>query len=85
MGIIRNCSGLPLAIKEIGGLRTKRATEHEWSSVLQDRAWKTDKTHHDLNKALQLSYEDLSPALKQCFLYYSLIPKGFDSLRDVDE
>jgi len=76
--IIRNCNGLPLAIKAIGGLlRTKRATEHEWKVVLHDPAWKTDITHNDLNSALRLSYEDLSPAVKQCFLYFSLIPKGF--------
>ncbi|KAJ1277154.1 hypothetical protein BS78_05G272900 [Paspalum vaginatum] len=76
--IIRNCDGLPLAIKAIGGLlRMKRATEHEWKVVLHDPSWKTDITHTDLNSALRLSYEDLSPAVKQCFLYFSLIPKGF--------
>ncbi|TVU04011.1 hypothetical protein EJB05_50427, partial [Eragrostis curvula] len=80
MGIIRNCGGLPLAIKAIGGLlRTKRATELEWNGVLHDPAWSTNKPHlQDLNIALQLSYDDLPPALKQCFLYYSLIPKGLE-------
>ncbi|TVU04014.1 hypothetical protein EJB05_50430, partial [Eragrostis curvula] len=84
MGIIRNCGGLPLAIKAIGGLlRTKRATEHEWNGVLLDPAWSTNKPHlQDLNIALQLSYDDLPPALKQCFLYYSLIPKGLEIHRD---
>ncbi|TVU04002.1 hypothetical protein EJB05_50418 [Eragrostis curvula] len=85
MGIIRNCGGLPLAIKAIGGLlRTKRATEHEWNGVLHDPAWSTNKPHlQDLNIALQLSYDDLPPALKQCFLYYSLIPKGLEIYRSV--
>ncbi|TVU49042.1 hypothetical protein EJB05_00333 [Eragrostis curvula] len=84
IGIIRNCGGLPLAIKAIGGLlRTKKATEHEWNNVLHDTAWKTDKSHRDLNIALQLSYEDLPPALKQCFLYYSLVPKGLKIQCDV--
>ncbi|TVU23009.1 hypothetical protein EJB05_32735, partial [Eragrostis curvula] len=84
MGIIRNCGGLPLAIKAIGGLlRTKRATEHEWNGVLHDPAWSTNKPHlQDLNIALQLSYDDLPPALKQCFLYYSLIPKGLEIHRN---
>jgi hypothetical protein len=42
--IVRNCDGLPLAIKAIGGLlRTKGATEHEWRGVLHDPAWKMDK------------------------------------------
>nr|CAB3489600.1 unnamed protein product [Digitaria exilis] len=83
IGIIRKCGGLPLAIKAIGGLlRTKRATEHEWNGVLHDPAWNIEKSHRDLNIALQLSYEDLPPALKQCFLYYSLIPKGLNLHRD---
>ncbi|TVU23010.1 hypothetical protein EJB05_32736, partial [Eragrostis curvula] len=84
VGIIRNCGSLPLAIKAIGGLlRTKRATAHEWNGVLHDPAWKTDGSHHDLNIALQLSYEDLPPELKQCFIYYSLIPNGLEIPRDV--
>lgn len=64
MEIVRNCDGLPLAIKAIGGLlRTKGATENEWRGVLHDPAWKMDKTHDDLNNALRLSYEDLPPQL----------------------
>ncbi|WVZ95764.1 hypothetical protein U9M48_041488 [Paspalum notatum var. saurae] len=77
MGIIRKCDGLPLAIKAVGGLlKTKKGNENDWKEVLDAPAWSTDKTHHDLNSALRLSYEDLPPPLKQCFLYYSLLPKG---------
>ncbi|KAJ1256899.1 hypothetical protein BS78_K276600 [Paspalum vaginatum] len=81
--IIKKCDGLPLAIKAIGGLlRTKRATKHEWEGVLHDAAWNTETTHSDLNSALRLSYEDLSPSMKQCFLYFSLIPRGHRMVRD---
>lgn len=77
MEIIKKCDGLPLAIKAVGGLlRTKRATEREWKSILNDPRWSTDKTHADLNSALHLSYEDMCPPLKQCFLYYSLLDNG---------
>ncbi|KAL6653843.1 hypothetical protein ACP70R_008767 [Stipagrostis hirtigluma subsp. patula] len=77
MKIVRRCDGLPLAIKAVGGvLRMKRANEREWKGVLDDPVWSTDKTHSDLSFALRLSYEDLSPPVKQCFLYYSLLPKG---------
>jgi len=77
MGIVRNCDGLPLAIKVVGGLlRTKRVNKCEWTSVLENPAWSREKIHDELNSAVRLSYEDLSPPLKQCFLYYSVIPKG---------
>ncbi|KAL6653862.1 hypothetical protein ACP70R_008786 [Stipagrostis hirtigluma subsp. patula] len=73
MKIVQKCDGLPLAIKAVGGLlRTKRLNEREWQGVLDDHIWLTDRTH----SALRLSYEDLSPQMKQCFLYCSLIPKG---------
>ncbi|KAL6653841.1 hypothetical protein ACP70R_008765 [Stipagrostis hirtigluma subsp. patula] len=76
MKIVRRCDGLPLAIKAVGGvLRMKRPNERDWNGVLDDPVWSTDKTYSDLNLALRLNYEDLSPPLKQCFLYYSLLPK----------
>lgn len=30
----------------------------------------------ELNYAIYISYEDLPPSVKQCFLYYSLLPKN---------
>ncbi|KAL6654474.1 hypothetical protein ACP70R_007939 [Stipagrostis hirtigluma subsp. patula] len=77
MKIVRRCDGLPLAVKAVGGvLRMKTPNEREWKGVLDDPVWLTDKTCSDLSFALRLSYEDLSPPVKQCFLYYSLLPKG---------
>ncbi|KAL6654502.1 hypothetical protein ACP70R_007967 [Stipagrostis hirtigluma subsp. patula] len=77
MKIVEKCAGLPLAIKAVGGLlRTKRLNEREWQGALDDHIRLTDRTHHMLNSAIRLSYEDLSPQMKQCFLYCSLIPKG---------
>ncbi|WVZ50383.1 hypothetical protein U9M48_001641 [Paspalum notatum var. saurae] len=77
MRIIRKCDGLPLSIKAVGGLlKTKKENKNDWMGVLDAPAWSIDKTHHDLNSALLLSYEDLSPPLKQCFLYSSLFPKS---------
>ncbi|KAL6654468.1 hypothetical protein ACP70R_007933 [Stipagrostis hirtigluma subsp. patula] len=83
MEIVRRCDGLPLAVKAVGGvLRMKTPNEREWKGVLHDPIWSVDKTDNDLSVALRLSYEDLSPPVKQCFLYYSLLPKG-DNKSDV--
>jgi hypothetical protein len=77
MEILGNCGGLPIAIKVIGGLlSTKYPSEHEWKVVLNKPAWSLTGLPPELDNRLYLSYEDLPPQLKQCFLYCSLFPKG---------
>uniref|UniRef100_A0A0E0BJ16 Uncharacterized protein n=1 Tax=Oryza glumipatula TaxID=40148 RepID=A0A0E0BJ16_9ORYZ len=85
MEIIGKCDGLPLAIKVVGGLLCRRDRNHGvWSEILSNSTWSVDGMPQDLNYVLHLSYEDLSPYLKQCFLHYSLIPKnvvlGYDTI-----
>ncbi|XP_066340548.1 putative disease resistance RPP13-like protein 1 isoform X2 [Miscanthus floridulus] len=77
MKIISKCGGLPLAIKVMGGLlSTKPLSEGDWEAVLKHHAWSVAGLPKELDNAIYLSYEDLSPQLKQCFLYCSLFPKG---------
>ncbi|XP_037471775.1 putative disease resistance protein RGA3 [Triticum dicoccoides] len=81
MKIVKKCDGLPLAIKVMGGLlSTRNPNERDWENVLhKDFGWKEeDGPGEKLNYSVSLSYDDLSPELKQCFLYYSLLPKGSD-------
>ncbi|CAM0908531.1 unnamed protein product [Alopecurus aequalis] len=75
--IIQKCGGLPLAIKVVGGLLRKRGGQpREWEQVLDDSKWSTTKMPQELSYALYLSYEDMPPYMRQCFLYYSLLPKN---------
>ncbi|KAF8700080.1 hypothetical protein HU200_034441 [Digitaria exilis] len=77
MKIINKCSGLPLAVKVMGGLLSTRSqTERDWEAVLNHRAWSVSGLPDEMDSRIYLSYEDLSPQLKQCFLYCSLFPKG---------
>ncbi|KAJ1255506.1 hypothetical protein BS78_K201300 [Paspalum vaginatum] len=75
--ILKKCDGLPLAVKVVGGLlSTRYPSEHEWKAVLNKPAWSLDGLPKELDNRIYLSYEDLTPQLRQCFLYCSLIPKG---------
>ncbi|XBH53531.1 hypothetical protein VPH35_076008 [Triticum aestivum] len=74
--IIEKCDGLPLAIKVMGGLLCQKEKERlPWEKVLNDAIWSVSQMPEELNNAIYLSYEDLSPCLKQCFLHFSLKPK----------
>ncbi|KAJ1255508.1 hypothetical protein BS78_K201500, partial [Paspalum vaginatum] len=77
MEILKKCDGLPLAVKVMGGLlSTRYPSEHEWKTVLNKPAWSLAGLPAELDSMIYLSYEDLSPQLRQCFLYFSLFPKG---------
>ncbi|CAL4985678.1 unnamed protein product [Urochloa decumbens] len=80
MKIIEKCDGLPLAIKVMGGLlaQINEATPSDWENVIKDDSmWlvpQSEQEKSELNYAVCLSYNGLRPSLKQCFLYYSLLP-----------
>jgi hypothetical protein len=82
MKIVAKCDGLPLAVKVIGGLLLqKKATRSDWNKVLHDSIWSHSEMPEELNYAIYLSYQDLSPSLKPCFLHFSLLPKRAISSR----
>ncbi|XP_045085166.1 uncharacterized protein [Aegilops tauschii subsp. strangulata] len=72
--IIANCGGLPLAIKVMGGVLSVRHVQRpDWMRVLNDFI-PSCELPEVINHSVYLSYEDLAPCLKQCFLHYSLLP-----------
>nr|UBY07167.1 NBS-LRR disease resistance protein [Dasypyrum villosum] len=74
--ILAKCDGLPLAVKVMGGLLCQKEKNHRaWQMVLDDSIWSLSEMPEELNHAVYLSYEDLPSCIKQCFLYYSLLPK----------
>jgi Leucine-rich repeat (LRR) protein len=75
--IVKRCGGLPLAIKAIAGLlAAKNKSRKEWENVLKNEMWSVNGLPEEINRALYLSYEDLSADLKQCFLYCSFYPSN---------
>ncbi|KAF8745049.1 hypothetical protein HU200_013461 [Digitaria exilis] len=59
-----------------GLLRQKRMRRGDWDNVLNDSIWSVSQMPEELNYAIYLSYHDLPPSLKSCFLHYSLLPQG---------
>ncbi|XP_020085325.1 putative disease resistance protein RGA3 [Ananas comosus] len=76
--IVNKCGSLPLAIKVIAGvLTTKEKSRKEWEKVLRSNAWSMSELPEEFRGALYLSYDDLPPYLKQCFLSFCLYPEDY--------
>ncbi|KAF7105365.1 hypothetical protein CFC21_106179 [Triticum aestivum] len=75
--IIQKCGCLPIAVKVMGGLlRERGGLRRYWQQIFDDSKWSTTKMPDDLNHTVYLSYEYMPSYLKQCFLYYSFLPKS---------
>uniref|UniRef100_A0A7N0ZSF2 Uncharacterized protein n=1 Tax=Kalanchoe fedtschenkoi TaxID=63787 RepID=A0A7N0ZSF2_KALFE len=79
-GIVSKCKGLPLAIIVLGGLLSAAEAEPStryWSKILNDTSWYPD-ADNDCSKILSLSYHNLTPPLRMCFLYVGVFPEDFE-------
>ncbi|WMV23261.1 hypothetical protein MTR67_016646 [Solanum verrucosum] len=74
--MVEKCRGLPLGIVVLSGLLSHKKGLHEWQKV-EDHLWKNIKEDKfiEISNILSLSYNDLSTALKQCFLYFGIFPE----------
>ncbi|KAG5569055.1 hypothetical protein H5410_058821 [Solanum commersonii] len=73
--MVDKCGGLPLAIVVLSGLLSHKRGLEEWKKV-KDNLWQNIKDDSiEVSHMLSLSYNDLSTALKQCFLYFGIFPE----------
>ncbi|KAJ0234553.1 putative disease resistance protein [Hirschfeldia incana] len=79
------CGGLPLAITVLGGLLAMKNTLNQWQRVQENiKSYVSNGGSSNGSKSvmvadvLSLSYEDLPPHLKQCFLYFAHYPEDFE-------
>ena len=73
--ISKKCKGLPLAAKVLGSFMRFKKHREEWKNVLDSNLWEFEDVESCLFAPLLLSYNDLPPVLKQCFLYCAIFPK----------
>ncbi|KAH0757042.1 hypothetical protein KY290_020535 [Solanum tuberosum] len=75
MDMVDKCRGLPLAIVVLSGLLSHKRGLDEWQKV-KDHLWQNIENNSiEISYILSLSSNDLSTALKQCFLYFGLFPE----------
>ncbi|KAH0757016.1 hypothetical protein KY290_020509 [Solanum tuberosum] len=73
--MVDRCGGLPLAIVVLSGLLSHKRGLEEWQRV-KENLWQNIKDDSiELSYILSLSYNNLSTALKQCFLYFGIFPE----------
>ncbi|XP_044500101.1 putative disease resistance protein RGA1 [Mangifera indica] len=75
--IVKKCVGVPLAVRALGSLLYSSTSEQDWINVRDNEIWKLDQKNDNILHALKISYNHLSPPLKQCFVYCSMFPKDF--------
>ncbi|XP_057757324.1 disease resistance protein RPP13-like [Arachis stenosperma] len=77
--IAESCKGLPLAVKTIAGIVSKRErSEDAWEKIKNLLPyWSVfeDKEGVKLMQILKLSYDDLPEKMKPCFLYLGVYPE----------
>uniref|UniRef100_A0A0D9VG74 AAA+ ATPase domain-containing protein n=1 Tax=Leersia perrieri TaxID=77586 RepID=A0A0D9VG74_9ORYZ len=84
--ILRKCHGLPLAIITIASLLASQASKEkdEWEHVRNSLGSKlgTDPSLEMMQQILNLSYKNLHPHAKTCFLYLGAYPEDYVIWKD---
>ncbi|KAG8502567.1 hypothetical protein CXB51_000044 [Gossypium anomalum] len=77
--MVNSCRGLPLAISVLGGILATKSSIHEWQIVHKNAKsyLKKGKGAQHIEHVLVLSYDDLPPYLRSCFLYLSQFPEDY--------
>ncbi|WVZ10605.1 hypothetical protein V8G54_015135 [Vigna mungo] len=73
--IVRNCIGLPLAIKTLGSLLRDQSEVRQWINVKESSSMTNEE--NSIMRALKLSYSNLELSLRRCFSFCAIFPKDF--------
>ncbi|KAL6597457.1 hypothetical protein ACP70R_046897 [Stipagrostis hirtigluma subsp. patula] len=74
--IVKNCGGIPLAIKVLAGSLSGKERIEEWEAMRDSNLLYVEDQEHRVSACLNLSYFHLPSYLKPCFTICSVFPKG---------
>ncbi|KAG2301254.1 hypothetical protein Bca52824_029905 [Brassica carinata] len=86
MEMLKQCGGLPLAIKVLGGLLCKKYTLNQWkrlhenikARIIKGTSFDDRNVNMKVYDVLYLSFEELPAYLKHCFLYLASFPEDYE-------
>ncbi|XP_074287455.1 uncharacterized protein LOC141612539 [Silene latifolia] len=74
--IVKKCANVPLAIRVVGSL-LRGQSKSKWLSFHDKGLDYLSETNDTMTRILKLSYDQLNPSLKACFVYCALFPKDW--------
>ncbi|GKV06763.1 hypothetical protein SLEP1_g18609 [Rubroshorea leprosula] len=81
--IAKRCKGIPLVASIIGAILQKKRDKREWQAIIENRVWDSLEKE-GISDIIKFSYDHLPTlALKQCFAFCSIFPKGFVMEREM--
>jgi len=80
--ILNRCSGVPLAIRTLGGILCEKMEISVWSAIRDSGLWTNQSKTGRVFASLKLSFIHLPDELKQCFILCSIFPKGSELYKD---
>nr|XP_043633371.1 putative late blight resistance protein homolog R1B-16 [Erigeron canadensis] len=76
--IARKCEGLPLAIVIMSGLLKNNMSNEWWRQIAEQAKLFMVSNPSQYMDSLALSYNDLPPHLKPCFLFFGSFPEDYE-------
>ncbi|KAH1113957.1 hypothetical protein J1N35_007335 [Gossypium stocksii] len=76
---VSNCEEMPRdsSVEALGSSLFFKTSEQEWTLIRDSERWELMEKDNETVSVLKLSYDQLSPQLKQCFAYCSLYAKDY--------
>ncbi|GKV47472.1 hypothetical protein SLEP1_g54375 [Rubroshorea leprosula] len=77
----KQCGGLPLVATALGRTLSSQTEADKWLAIRANKEWNLEYRNNVLF-VVKMSLDRMPSALKKCFSYCSILPKGFEIRKD---